>query len=67
MWNHALVKFERFASQIRLKIRLILSRITGLKDAIAIFSAIARTGVDYISIGALTHSPRALDISLEII
>ena len=27
---------------------------------------IARTGVDAISIGALTHSPRALDISLEI-
>ena len=28
--------------------------------------AIAETGVDYISIGALTHSPKALDISLEI-
>lgn len=27
--------------------------------------AIAETGVDYISIGALTHSVRALDISLE--
>jgi nicotinate-nucleotide pyrophosphorylase (carboxylating) len=27
---------------------------------------IAETGVDYISIGMLTHSPRALDISLEI-
>jgi len=27
---------------------------------------IAKTGVDYISIGALTHSPKALDISLEI-
>ncbi|MBN1644113.1 MAG: carboxylating nicotinate-nucleotide diphosphorylase [Dehalococcoidales bacterium] len=27
--------------------------------------AIAETGVDYISIGALTHSPKALDISLE--
>lgn len=27
---------------------------------------IARTGVDAISIGALTHSPKALDISLEI-
>jgi nicotinate-nucleotide pyrophosphorylase (carboxylating) len=26
---------------------------------------IAATGVDYISIGALTHSPKALDISLE--
>jgi nicotinate-nucleotide pyrophosphorylase (carboxylating) len=29
-------------------------------------SAIAATGVDFISVGALTHSPRALDISLEI-
>lgn len=28
--------------------------------------AIAETGVDYISIGALTHSVRALDISLEL-
>ena len=27
---------------------------------------IAQTGVDFISIGALTHSPKALDISLEI-
>ncbi len=27
---------------------------------------IAQTGIDYISIGALTHSPHALDISLEI-
>jgi nicotinate-nucleotide pyrophosphorylase (carboxylating) len=26
---------------------------------------VARTGVDIISIGALTHSPRALDISLK--
>lgn len=28
--------------------------------------AIAATGVDIISVGALTHSPRALDISLEL-
>lgn len=27
---------------------------------------IAQTGVDFVSVGALTHSPRALDISLEI-
>jgi nicotinate-nucleotide pyrophosphorylase (carboxylating) len=27
--------------------------------------AVAEAGVDYISIGALTHSPMALDISLE--
>lgn len=29
-------------------------------------SAIAKTGVNYISVGALTHSVKALDISLEI-
>jgi len=28
--------------------------------------AVAETGVDFISIGALTHSTRALDISLEL-
>ena len=28
--------------------------------------AIAETGVDYISVGGLTHSVKALDISLEI-
>jgi nicotinate-nucleotide pyrophosphorylase (carboxylating) len=28
--------------------------------------SIAETGVDFISVGALTHSPRALDISLKI-
>jgi nicotinate-nucleotide pyrophosphorylase (carboxylating) len=27
---------------------------------------IAETGVDYVSIGALTHSARALDLSLEL-
>ena len=29
-------------------------------------AAIAATGVDYISVGALTHSVKALDISLEV-
>lgn len=33
---------------------------------LATVTAIARTGVDYISVGALTHSVAALDISLEI-
>jgi len=28
-------------------------------------NAVARTGVDLISIGALTHSVRAMDISLK--
>jgi len=30
-------------------------------------AAIAATGVDYISVGALTHSVKALDISLEVV
>jgi nicotinate-nucleotide pyrophosphorylase (carboxylating) len=29
--------------------------------------AVAETGVDFISVGALTHSVRCLDISLELI
>ncbi len=29
--------------------------------------AIARTGVDYISVGALTHSARSLDVSMEVL
>jgi nicotinate-nucleotide pyrophosphorylase (carboxylating) len=29
-------------------------------------AAIARTGVDYISVGALTHSARALDLGLDV-
>ncbi len=28
--------------------------------------AVGETGVDFVSIGALTHSPRALDVSLEV-
>jgi nicotinate-nucleotide pyrophosphorylase (carboxylating) len=28
--------------------------------------AVAETGVDFISIGALTHSARALDVSMEV-
>jgi len=28
--------------------------------------AVAETGVDFISVGALTHSVKALDISLEV-
>ena len=28
--------------------------------------AVAETGVDFISVGALTHSTKALDISLEL-
>jgi nicotinate-nucleotide pyrophosphorylase (carboxylating) len=28
---------------------------------------VARTGVDYISVGALTHSPDVFDVSLEFV
>jgi nicotinate-nucleotide pyrophosphorylase (carboxylating) len=34
--------------------------------SLATVRAIAETGVDYISVGALTHSAKALDVSLEI-
>jgi nicotinate-nucleotide pyrophosphorylase len=30
-------------------------------------AAIAKTGVDFISVGALTHSAKALDINLKIV
>jgi nicotinate-nucleotide pyrophosphorylase (carboxylating) len=29
--------------------------------------AVAETGVDFVSIGALTHSARALDVSMEVV
>jgi nicotinate-nucleotide pyrophosphorylase (carboxylating) len=29
--------------------------------------AIAETGVDFVSVGALTHSARSLDVSLEVL
>jgi nicotinate-nucleotide pyrophosphorylase (carboxylating) len=29
--------------------------------------AYAETGVDYISVGALTHSPQAVDMSMRIV
>ena len=34
---------------------------------LATVRAIAETGVDYISVGALTHSARSLDVSLEVL
>jgi len=33
--------------------------------SLATVQAIARTGVDFISVGALTHSARAVDIGLD--
>jgi nicotinate-nucleotide pyrophosphorylase (carboxylating) len=34
---------------------------------LATVRAIAETGVDFISVGALTHSVKALDFSLELL
>jgi nicotinate-nucleotide pyrophosphorylase (carboxylating) len=34
--------------------------------SLATVAAIAATGVDHISVGALTHGARALDVALEI-
>ena len=34
--------------------------------SLATVRAYAETGVDFISVGALTHSARALDVSLEV-
>jgi len=34
---------------------------------LARLKAVAATGVDYISVGALTHSVKAMDISMNII
>ena len=43
---------------------LLLERVGG-GVALARVRAIAKTGVDFISVGALTHSARAVDIGLD--
>ena len=43
----------------------IIDRVAEYQPDVVIHAA-AMTGVDIISIGALTHSPKALDISLEL-
>jgi len=55
----------REAVQIRGKKQIILEASGGVNlDTVA---AIAATGVDQISVGALTHSARAVDLSMEIV
>jgi nicotinate-nucleotide pyrophosphorylase (carboxylating) len=55
----------REAVQIRGKKQIILEASGGVNlDTVA---AIAATGVDQISVGALTHSARAIDLSMEIV
>jgi len=54
----------REAVQIRGDKKILLEASGGVSlDTVA---AIAATGVDHISVGALTHSPRAIDLSMEI-
>ena len=51
--------------EIRGKKQIILEASGGVNlDTVA---AIAATGVDQISVGALTHSARAIDLSMEIV
>jgi nicotinate-nucleotide pyrophosphorylase (carboxylating) len=55
-------EMQRVANQLKGKVWLEASG--GI--TLANLSQIAKTGVDFISIGAITHSIKALDISLEI-
>jgi len=54
--------------QLRLAVQKIKGRMRAEASGgvnLAIVQAIARTGVDFISVGALTHSARAVDIGLD--
>ena len=54
----------RAAVQIRGEKNILLEASGGVNlDTVA---SIAATGIDQISVGALTHSARAIDLSLEI-
>ena len=55
----------RAAVEIRADRKILLEASGGVNlDTVA---AIAATGVDHLSVGALTHSARAIDLSLEIV
>ena len=54
---------KKFSEKVGKKIFLEASGGINLKNV----NKIAKTGVDFISVGTLTHSPKALDISLEIV
>jgi nicotinate-nucleotide pyrophosphorylase (carboxylating) len=60
--NMSLAEMRRAVSQLKGKVWLEASGGITLEKV----SQVAETGVDFISIGALTHSAQALDISLEI-
>ena len=58
----AVKMIKDYCYHTRNKIKIEVSGRVNLKNV----SKIARTGVDFISVGALTHSVKAIDISLEI-
>jgi len=59
--NMNLKEIKKAVDLVKGKIKLEVSGGVNLNNV----KKIAQTGVDYISVGSLTHSPKALDISLE--
>mgnify|MGYP000893348715 CR=1 FL=1 len=59
----SVARARSLAKKLRRKITLEASGNVTLKN----IRAVAKTGVDFISVGALTHSPKALDLSLRIV
>jgi nicotinate-nucleotide pyrophosphorylase (carboxylating) len=56
-------------SELRAAVQLVAGRVpleASGNVSLQNVAEVAATGVDYISVGALTHSVRALDISLEV-
>jgi len=60
--NMSLAQIKQAVNLVKGKVLLEVSGGVNLDNV----SDIAATGVDYISVGSLTHSPKTLDISLEI-
>lgn len=60
--NMNIKQIQNAVKSVKSKIPLEVSGGVNLKNVLSI----AKTGIDYISVGALTHSVKALDISLEI-
>jgi nicotinate-nucleotide pyrophosphorylase (carboxylating) len=60
--SHLLKKSVSFRNKFYPQVKLEASGGINLKNV----KKVAKTGVDFISIGAITHSPKSLDFSLEI-
>ncbi len=64
------IMFDNFSlDELRASVALVAGRATVEASGnitLATVSDVARTGVDTISVGALTHSPRALDLGLDL-